>query len=110
GRYGQGPDAVGAEEDARGARRDRRGAGVSCPHTVDAAAYLLGALEGEERVAFREHAAGCAACQRELAELRAVTDTLPLAASPAAPPAELKSAVMAEVRAQAQLLRAAEEP
>jgi anti-sigma factor RsiW len=82
----------------------------SCPYAPDASAYLLGALEGEERAAFRAHLDECAACQREVAELRAVTDTLPLAAPPAAPPAALKSAVMAEVRAQAQLLRAAEEP
>ncbi|MTD57247.1 zf-HC2 domain-containing protein [Amycolatopsis pithecellobii] len=48
----------------------------SCPHTITAASYLLGVLAASERDEFRRHAAGCAPCRRELAELRPVTYAL----------------------------------
>src|SRR5262245_25914352 len=45
------------------------------------AAYCLGALEGPELAAFREHLGGCAGCNAELDAYRAAADALPRALS-----------------------------
>jgi hypothetical protein len=42
-----------------------------------AAAYVLDALDADERIAFEEHLAGCAICQEEVASLRKAVDFLP---------------------------------
>jgi hypothetical protein len=42
---------------------------VTCPHTVDAGAYVLGALPPAQRVEFHQHLAGCADCRAEVASL-----------------------------------------
>ena len=47
---------------------------------ADIAAYLLGALEREEAVAFREHLDTCAICREEVSALGTVVDALPLGA------------------------------
>ncbi len=65
----------------------------------DAAAYVLGALDGQEATAFVRHAQTCVVCRDELAELTAVADVLPLAAPPHSFPRALKRRVMAEVKA-----------
>jgi hypothetical protein len=77
-----------------------------CPRCVEAAAFLLGALGHEERE-YRGHLAGCAVCQAELAELRLVIDAVPSAVPTAVASAELRERVMAVVRSEAELLKAA---
>jgi anti-sigma factor RsiW len=80
---------------------------MSCEHTEDAGAWVLGALpEGEER-RFAAHLETCEICRREVAELQMVADTLPLAAVQVAPPPELKDRIMSAVRAEAEVLQAA---
>ncbi len=65
----------------------------------DAAAYVLGALEPEEREAFRRHLAGCAACQKEVAEFEGITGALPDSTVQYQVPKDLRRRVLAEVRA-----------
>jgi hypothetical protein len=80
----------------------------SCPHTTDAAAWLLHALPVEEGERFAEHlASGCAPCRAEVENLRMVVDVLPAAAPQVAPPPALKGRIMSIVRAEAELLQAA---
>jgi anti-sigma factor RsiW len=66
---------------------------------MDAAAYVLGALEADELEAFRTHLATCAICRDEVVAFQEVADTLPLLAPPQPVPQALKRRVMAEVRA-----------
>jgi anti-sigma factor RsiW len=80
---------------------------VSCEHTDDAGAWVLGALPEEEERRFAAHLEACAICRREVAELQMVADTLPLAAVQVAPPPELKDRIMSVVRAEADVLEAA---
>jgi anti-sigma-K factor RskA len=42
---------------------------MRCTRTVDAGAYVLGALAPTERAAYERHLAGCADCRNEVAEL-----------------------------------------
>ncbi len=65
----------------------------------DAAAYVLGALEPDEREAVRRHLAGCAACQKEVAEFEGITGALPEASVQYQVPKDLRRRVLAEVRA-----------
>lgn len=78
-----------------------------CPQHVDAAPYVLGALEEHELQSFREHLAGCALCRLEVAELQSVVNEI-AASAPAllAPPALLER-VLETVRSQADVLNAA---
>jgi anti-sigma-K factor RskA len=62
-----------------------------------AAAYVLGALEPEERRAFEAHLAGCAACAEEIRTLRHVTDALARAVPQRTPRAELRTRVLASI-------------
>ena len=80
-----------------------------CPHTPDAAAYVLGALADDELERYRVHIEGCAQCRAEVAELQPVVDELPAGVPPATAPAELHERILATVRAEASLLRAAGE-
>jgi hypothetical protein len=77
-----------------------------CPRCVEAAAYVLGAL-GDEEPDYREHLATCPSCQQEIASLRGVIDVVPGAAPPAVASDDLRERVMAIVRAEAELLKAA---
>ena len=79
---------------------------MSCEHTDDAGAWVLGALPNDEEGRFAAHLETCAICRREVAELQMVADTLPLAAVQVAPPPELKDRIMSAVRAEAEVLRA----
>lgn len=63
-----------------------------------AAPYGLDALDREERAAFEAHLATCAQCRAEVASFREVAGRLAAAAPDAAPPAELRSRVLAEAR------------
>lgn len=64
-------------------------------------AYVLDALDPDERDAYLEHLRGCAECRDEVASLLGVATRL--GASPAvAPPPELRAAVIAQVGRTAQ--------
>lgn len=66
----------------------------------DAAAYVLGALEGHEAQAFAEHLTTCASCRSEVAALQHVADALPLAAPQHRASDALRRSVLAQVRAE----------
>jgi anti-sigma-K factor RskA len=80
---------------------------LDCPHNVDAAPYVLGALEDDELRRYREHLSSCASCRTEVAGLQPVADELPASAPPAIAPAALRERILATVRSEAELLRAA---
>jgi anti-sigma-K factor RskA len=63
----------------------------------DLSLYALGALEGEERLALEKHLAGCAACGRELEDLRASAALLAFSVSGPKPPARARARLMAAV-------------
>jgi len=71
------------------------------------AAYLLGALDDDERVGFEAHLAGCPECREEVEFLRVASEALPAASQPVLPPPELKERIMTVVRSEAELLQAA---
>lgn len=79
-----------------------------CEHRDDAGTYVLGAMPAQEYEAFAAHLAGCAACRDEVAGLQVAVDALPLSAEQVSPPPELRERLMAVVRAEAQLLQAAD--
>jgi hypothetical protein len=78
---------------------------LDCAECVEAAPYVLGALEDAER--YREHLLTCASCRDEVAALQVVVDTLPTTVAPAVASQDLRNRVLATVRSEAQLLRAA---
>lgn len=78
-----------------------------CPHTPDAAAYVLGALEEDELRDYRAHLDGCAQCRAEVAALQPVVDELPASVAPASAPDALRERILATVRSEAELLGAA---
>jgi anti-sigma-K factor RskA len=78
-----------------------------CPQHVDAAPYVLGALEEHELQSFHEHLAGCSRCRMEVAELQSVVDELAASAPRVPAPAGLHERVLATVRSQADVLNAA---
>jgi len=59
------------------------------------AAWLLGALDGDESEAVRMHVDGCASCREVAGRLRRVVGALPLAAEEVAPPPRLRERVLA---------------
>lgn len=61
-------------------------------------AFALDALSPDEERAVLAHLPGCAICQRELAELRHVTDQLATGVQPAIPSPELGARVLEVVR------------
>lgn len=66
------------------------------------AAYLLGALEGDESAAFERHLEGCERCREEMRWLRPALQTLPESVERVEPPRQLRQSLMAEVRADAR--------
>jgi Anti-sigma-K factor rskA len=80
---------------------------LDCEQRLDAAAYVLSALEEREGELFREHLSGCPVCREEVAQLQAVADSLALGVAPAKAPQGLHARIMATVHAEADLLRAA---
>jgi anti-sigma-K factor RskA len=78
-----------------------------CPHTPDAAAYVLGALEEGELRKYRAHLDGCAQCRAEVAALQPVVDDLPASVAPARAPDAVRERILATVRSEAALLHAA---
>jgi anti-sigma-K factor RskA len=78
-----------------------------CEEREQAAAYVLHALEGSEAEHYREHLEHCALCSADVAGLHPVADLL-LADVPHVPASpELGERVMASVRPEAELLKAA---
>jgi Anti-sigma-K factor rskA len=76
-----------------------------CERFDDAAAYVLGALA--DRDAFRSHLAACSYCRAEVAQLRQAADLLADAVPRTAAPEAMRERVLAIVRSEAALLRAA---
>ncbi len=60
------------------------------------AAYVVGALEGSDRVHVESHVATCTPCASLLEQYRAVVGTLPLSLDPVAPPPEAWAAIRVE--------------
>ncbi len=70
------------------------------PFESQAAAYALGALDGEERVQFEEHLArGCGACVAALREFDETVADVARELPPTVPPAHVKTALMRRVAA-----------
>jgi hypothetical protein len=78
-----------------------------CERGLDAAAYVLAALEEAEAQTFREHLAECPLCREDVAHLQAVADALAFGVPRAEAPQGLRARTMAPVHAEAELLRAA---
>jgi hypothetical protein len=78
-----------------------------CEQGVEAAAYVLGALDEAEVDAYRAHLAGCAACREEVLQLQPVVDSLAVGVPRALAPDGLRARLMAVVHAEAELLHAA---
>jgi anti-sigma factor RsiW len=71
------------------------------------AAWVLGALPEQERIAFESHLASCAICRDEEAELRLAASALPGTVAQVAPDPALRDRIMRVVEAEAELLAAA---
>ncbi len=69
-------------------------------------AAALDALDAAERRTLDVHLATCAECRIELEELRAVTALLAYEAAPVAPPAALRTRLLAQLKATSQTPRA----
>ena len=68
----------------------------------DLAAYVLGALEGDEAAALEHHLQDCEQCREEMRWLEPAVQTLPEAVERQEPPRALRASLMAEVRADVQ--------
>ena len=79
-----------------------------CERTIDAAPYVLGALD--EHDDYREHLESCATCAAEVARLQLAVDTLPTSVPQVAAPPQLRERVLATVRSEAELMQAASSP
>lgn len=67
---------------------------------LDAAPYVLGALEPDEAGAFVRHMEHCAVCRDEVAALAPVLDALPASAAARSAPRALRRRVLRAVRAE----------
>jgi len=72
-----------------------------------AGAYLLHALDDEERAGFVAHLDTCLECRQEVDRLSIAVDALPMSVPQHMAPPALKDRLMATVRAEAELLAAA---
>ena len=77
------------------------------PWEDDRAAYLLGALDDAEVVAFETHLAGCDRCRAELRWLQPAVDVLPASVEQYEPPTELRNRILGAVEADAGPAKAA---
>lgn len=76
--------------------------------TFDAlGSYALGALPEAETAVAAAHLEQCSVCADELMTLQAVVDQLPSTLAVAAPPAALRTRIMAQVESESELMRAA---
>ena len=69
---------------------------------ANAAGYVLGSLDPEERRAFESHLAGCAECSAEVASLRPVVGALAVAVPQVTPRAELRDRILSATEAEAR--------
>ena len=81
--------------------------GDGCDRAPMAAGWTLGTLAPDEARQFAAHLPGCATCQTEAASLREAADAMADAVAPVAPPPGLGQRLMATVRGEAELFRAA---
>jgi Anti-sigma-K factor rskA len=79
----------------------------SCPRIDDAASYVLRAMPDGEWEGYSAHVSHCDACAAKIDELGFVSDALLNAVPQLSAPPEIRSRVMAVVRAEAELLNAA---
>ena len=64
--------------------------------------YALGALDGDDLVAFEAHlTAGCSECEQSILKTREALTLLPYALEPVAPPTSLRARVLAQIDAEA---------
>ena len=68
----------------------------------DVGAYVLGALDDSELRRFEAHLEECPVCSDEAERLRPAAQALPRSVTPVAPPAALKSSLLATVDAEAR--------
>ena len=68
------------------------------------AGYALDALDAEERSAYEAHLPGCEQCQAELESFWTTTEALAVAASGPAPSTALRERILADVRAEPQVV------
>lgn len=73
----------------------------------DAAAYVLGALEGHEAAEFSAHVKSCPLCAAEVERLSAAAAVLPLAAPQLTAPAQLKRRVLTDATRERRARRQA---
>ena len=72
---------------------------ISRERMEEATAYVLGALEEEERASFEEALNDSVDLRREVAELREIAGLLALAVRPVAPPPGLRDRIVSDARA-----------
>ena len=70
-------------------------------------AYVLGAVEPDERERFEAHLAVCEACRAEVEDLRVAAEALPAGVPQVQPPPSLRANLMSIVEGEAELLAAA---
>ena len=63
----------------------------------DLALYALGVLQGDERVALEKHLEGCAACRRELEQLRGDMALVALSTAGPLPPRRARQRLLGTV-------------
>jgi anti-sigma-K factor RskA len=80
---------------------------LSCDQSALAAAYVLGALDPDERERYRKHLRECAICRQEVQELRPAVELLSQSVPQTKAPEQLRARVMDVVRREASLLQAA---
>jgi anti-sigma factor RsiW len=80
---------------------------LACPRIDDAASYVLRAMPDGEWEVYQDHLARCPACAEKVAELGFVADALLTAVPQLSAPPPVRDRVMAIVRAESELLRAA---
>lgn len=81
--------------------------GLGCPRTDDAASYVLRAMPDGDWEHYQDHLARCAPCAEKVAELGFVADALLSGVPQLTAPDPIRDRVMATVRAESELLRAA---
>src|SRR6267142_1793936 len=81
---------------AETARRADGGAGMSMHDELkaNAAGYVLGSLDANDRQEFEAHLAGCAECAAEVASLRPVVSALATAVPQVTPRAEIRERIL----------------
>jgi hypothetical protein len=79
----------------------------TCPRIDDAASYVLRAIPDGEWEGYAAHVSGCQVCASKIEELTFVSDALLSGLPQLSAPPEIRSRVMAVVRAESELLLAA---